>query len=99
MALRDKMATIIDMDIMNPYFRTRELTEIFAERGIEIIAPEGSFRYTELPMLSPKIMACLEDENRSVVIDVGGDPTGMKVFGRYKKILCQRGYDLRLVIF
>ncbi len=95
---QNKISTIIDMDIMNPYFRTRELTEKFFKQGIEVVAPEGAFRHTELPMLSPKIQARLKDTTKEIVIDVGGDSTGMKVLGRYKSILNQRGYDLRMVI-
>ncbi len=95
---KNKFSTLIDMDIMNPYFRTRELTDRFAKAGIEIVAPEGVFKNTELPMLSPKIQARLKDTTKDVVIDVGGDPTGMKVLGRYKSTLRQRGYDLRMVV-
>jgi len=98
LALSQKMSVVIDMDIMNPYFRTRELSDDFARRGVEVVAPEGAFRHTELPMLSPKIKARLEDADKKIVIDVGGDPTGMRVLGRYKKALRERGYDLRLVL-
>ncbi len=98
LAIKEKVAAVVDMDIMNPYFRTRELSDDFAQKGIELVAPEGAFRHTELPMLSPKIQACLDDVDKKIVIDVGGDPTGMKVLGRYKKSLQKRGYDLRLVV-
>jgi len=91
-------ATIIDMDIMNPYFRTRELQGEFASLGIEIIAPPGAFKNTEIPMLSPRIRGSLMDPKKDIILDVGGNPQGMKVLGRYKQIIKKRGYDLRLVL-
>ncbi len=98
LAYREGKSVIVDLDIMNPYFRTRELTERFAAIGIEVVAPEGSFRHTELPMLSPRIQAKIEEKDKMIIMDIGGDPLGMKVLGRYKKNLTNRGYDLRMVV-
>ncbi|MDY0320082.1 MAG: hypothetical protein RBQ67_08850, partial [Candidatus Cloacimonadaceae bacterium] len=50
-----KEVSLADMDVVNPYFRTRDVREEFATQGIEVIAPEGQFSHADLPMISPRI--------------------------------------------
>ncbi|HCX73286.1 MAG TPA: hypothetical protein DHM37_06165 [Candidatus Cloacimonas sp.] len=89
---------LADMDVVNPYFRSRDVREKFAEDGIEVIAPDGQYKHADLPMLSPRIMGAVEDTDSAVILDVGGDPAGCRVLGRYVEKIKQRGYHMQLVI-
>lgn len=89
---------LADMDVVNPYFRTRDVQDVFEQEGIEIIAPEGQFKHADVPMLSPRIKGAIENTNRTVILDVGGDPAGCRTLGRFADDIQKRGYHLIYVI-
>ncbi|PID29133.1 MAG: hypothetical protein CSB55_02140 [Candidatus Cloacimonadota bacterium] len=89
---------LADLDVVNPYFRSRDVRDKFAKEGIEVIAPEGEFSHADLPMLSPKIRAAIADRNKTVILDVGGDPAGCRTLGRFRKLIAERGYRMLQVI-
>jgi len=90
--------TLVDLDVVNPYFRSRDVRDKFAEEGITVIAPEGEFQHADLPMLSPRIMGAVQNYNETVILDVGGDPAGCRTLARYVDNIKKRGYKMRLVI-
>ncbi|MDP8220487.1 MAG: hypothetical protein P9X26_04025 [Candidatus Stygibacter frigidus] len=94
----DKPVTLVDLDVVNPYFRSREVREDFAHQGIMVIAPDGEYSHADMPMLSPRIMGAVEDYSRIPVLDVGGDPAGCRTLARYVQNINKRGYQLKVVI-
>lgn len=89
---------LADMDVVNPYFRTRDIQDVFAKEGIEVIAPEGQFKHADVPMISPRIKGAIVNTNKTVVLDVGGDPAGCRTIGRFVDEINKRGYKLIHVI-
>jgi len=89
---------LVDMDVVNPYFRSRDVREKFADDGIKVIAPEGEFKHADLPMISPRIMGAVQDLEHTVILDVGGDPAGCRTLARYVENAKKRGYEMHLVI-
>jgi len=96
--LPENKVVLADMDVVNPYFRTREVQEEFAKIGIEVIAPEGAFKHADLPMLSPSIKGAIENYEETVILDVGGDPVGCKILGRFQTEIETRGYQMLFVV-
>ncbi|MCL4516457.1 MAG: hypothetical protein M1379_12840 [Firmicutes bacterium] len=90
--------SLIDLDIVNLYFRSREVRGSFAQRGIKVISSVEKFEMADVPSLSPAISATLQDRGQAVVVDVGGDPVGATVLGRYNPYLKQRGYEFFMVV-
>jgi len=90
--------TLVDLDVVNPYFRSRDVREEFEKQGITVIAPEGEFQHADLPMLSPRIMGAVQNYNETVILDVGGDPAGCRTLARYVTNINKRGYKMHLVI-
>ena len=90
--------TLVDLDVVNPYFRSRDVREKFEEKGITVIAPDGEFKHADLPMLSPRIMGVVQNNNEVVILDVGGDPAGCRTLARYVANINKRGYEMHLVI-
>ena len=80
---KGKKVTLVDLDIVNPYFRSRDVRDKFAKEDITVIAPEGEFQHADLPMLSPRIMGAVQNYNKTVILDVGGDPAGCRTLARY----------------
>jgi ABC-type cobalamin/Fe3+-siderophores transport system ATPase subunit len=89
---------LVDMDVVNPYFRSRDVREKFDKVGIEVIAPEGEFSHADLPMLSPKIRSAILNKEKTVILDVGGDPAGCRTLGRFHRIIAERGYRMIQVV-
>jgi tRNA uridine 5-carbamoylmethylation protein Kti12 len=95
---KEKKVTLVDLDVVNPYFRTRDVRDKFAKEDITVIAPEGEFQHADLPMLSPRIMGAVQNYGETVILDVGGDPAGCRTLARYVTNIKNRGYEMHLVI-
>lgn len=93
-----KDVVLVDMDVVNPYFRSRDVREEFAGLGIEVIAPDGEFKHADLPMISPRIKGAIENYSKTVVLDVGGDPAGCRTLGRFVDAITLRGYEMHFVV-
>ncbi len=96
--LKGKKVILVDLDVVNPYFRSRDVQEKFAQEGIEVIAPEGENKYADIPMLSPRVMGAVQHHESTVILDVGGDPAGCRILARYVLNIKKRSYEMRLVV-
>ena len=77
---------VIDLDIVNPYFRSRERRDILKEAGVSVYGSAFDFEVTaELPALGATLRAPLEDENCRVIIDSGGNDIGALALNQFKK--------------
>jgi hypothetical protein len=90
--------SLADLDVVNPYFRIRDVRDTFLKEGIEVIAPEGQFKHADLPMISPRIKGAIDDKSRTIILDVGGDPAGCRALGRFVESATLRGYHMMHVI-
>lgn len=89
--------TIIDLDIVNPYFRTADLAGLFDEHGIRLIAPQFANTNLDIPSLSIDMAAVIDGCDR-LVIDVGGDDSGAAALGQYSTVLNSSGCGLYYVV-
>lgn len=94
----DREVILADLDVVNPYFRTREIRDKFAKIGIEVIAPDGAFSHADVPMISPRIMGAIQNYDKTVILDVGGDPAGCRTLARFVENIQIRGYEMHFVI-
>ncbi|MEA5002425.1 MAG: hypothetical protein VB081_02910 [Christensenella sp.] len=74
-----KQTTLVDMDVVNPYFRSAESEELLKEHGVRLIAPPYANTNVDVPVLSAEVMAAFESE--TAVFDAGGDPVGAAALG------------------
>lgn len=88
---------LIDLDIVTPYFRSRERAEAMRERGVEVVAPSIIGQHLDTPALTPQILGAIEQTGRAVVLDVGGDRQGARALGQYSAAIRQRGYVMHFV--
>lgn len=97
-ARKEKSVTVIDMDIVNPYFRVSEQRKALEAEGIELVAPVFSEAGTSLdvPSLTGRILPAIQDasDDHVVIIDVGGDDAGSVALGRYARAIEGHGYDM-----
>ena len=88
---------LADLDIVNPYFRSAERRQLMEEHGIRVIATSFS-GIIDVPAVSPEVMAIFDDSSYRGIIDLGGDPEGAHMLGRYENQLNREGYDLLCVV-
>lgn len=83
-----KKCTVIDLDIVNPYFRTADFEDLFSKNGITLKAPMYANSNLDIPALNISVKSIL-DGSDCVIIDVGGDDEGAKALGRYAKVISE----------
>lgn len=88
---------LADMDIVNPFFRSLDAKNQLEALGISLIAPVYANTNVDVPVIGPEIAAALRNQNRQVILDVGGDEDGARVLGRYFYEIPQHDYDMYFV--
>ena len=76
-------ATLVDLDIVNPYFRSGSKAEEMEAAGIRVLMPSFALSTVDIPALPPEIQSVFETPCDRVIFDVGGDDTGAAALGRY----------------
>jgi hypothetical protein len=90
--------TLVDLDIVNPYFRSADFAGLMEEQGIGMIAPVYAGSNLDIPALTAHLDVAIETE-RQLIIDVGGDDAGAAALGRYSgKIKASGGCDMLYVV-
>ncbi len=77
-------AAVVDLDIVNPFFRSAEQGAYLAARGVEMIAPPYALTGVDLPVLAADVLSVFERPSLYAVLDVGGDDAGAAALGRFK---------------
>ena len=91
--------TVADLDIVNPYFRTKDSRAELEEAGIRLICSEYANTNVDIPALPSDLYSITDDKSHHVVIDVGGDDRGALALGRIAPaILEENSYEMLLVI-
>ncbi|MBE6819814.1 MAG: hypothetical protein E7516_02010 [Ruminococcaceae bacterium] len=90
---------IADLDIVNPYFRSKDSEKQLEARGIHLISSEYANTNVDVPAMPSEAYSIIDDRTIKAVIDVGGDDRGALAMGRYAPaILGENDYEMLLVI-
>ncbi len=93
-----KKVSIADLDIVNPYFRTKDSEKELREKGIELISPRYANSNVDLPALPPESYRPVQDKSVFGVLDIGGDDRGAYALGRFADaILAEGNYRMAFV--
>lgn len=85
---------IADLDIVNPYFRTKDSEEQLKNSGIEVISLPFANTNVDLPSIPSNAYSLVEDRSKYAVIDVGGDDRGAYALGRFSaQIIKENNFD------
>lgn len=95
---RDKVS-VLDLDIVNPYFRTKDSIKEFERAGINLIASQYANSNVDIPALPQAIYSITDDKSINAVVDVGGDDRGALALGRLAPKIKEEGnFELLMVI-
>lgn len=98
LANQGKKACIGDLDIVNPYFRTKDSAEDLSNAGVELISPQFANTNVDLPALPAEAYRLVEDKSIFAIMDIGGDDRGAYALGRYAPtILAENNYRMAFV--
>lgn len=91
-----KSVAVVDLDIVNPYFRTADFRQFFEQKGIKLIAPDFANSNLDIPAISFDVEQLAANEDY-LIIDVGGDDAGATALGRYSEALSVYGDELEML--
>ena len=83
MARAGQKVSLVDLDNVNPYFRSGEKSPLLEKWGIEVHMPTFEGSTVDVPSLPASIQKVFVQKERQIIFDAGGDPTGASVLGRY----------------
>jgi hypothetical protein len=89
---KGKKTAIIDLDIVNPFFRTADARNTLEAEGIKVITPIYANTNVDVPSLPAEISGMFEDRSYNVIIDVGGDDLGARAVSRYRDQIVREDY-------
>lgn len=87
---------IADLDIVNPYFRTKDSKERLEAAGIELISPFFANTNVDLPALPAEVYSVVQNKSAHAVLDIGGDDRGAYALGRYRPYILEEN-DFEMV--
>ena len=83
LAKEGKKVCIADLDIVNPYFRTKDSAAVLDKAGIDLISPQFANSNVDLPALPAESYRLVQDLSTYGIMDIGGDDRGAYALGRY----------------
>lgn len=93
-----RAVSVVDLDIVNPYFRCREAREELEGFGIRVINPQGEYYAADLPIVLPEIRGAVLKGDGTLILDVGGDDAGARVLGSLADVFPAKSYTMLQVL-
>ena len=93
-----KSVVVADLDLVNPYFRTREARIPMEAMGIRVVLPDRQYLYADLPILTPAVADILRQPADVTILDAGGDDVGVTVLASLAAVLKDRPVRMLQVI-
>jgi len=91
--------SLADLDLVNPYFRSREARGVLEAAGVRVVAPAPRLEWSDLPILMPEVMGLLHPAPGACsLFDVGGDDVGSRVLASLRCALGAARYELWFVV-
>jgi hypothetical protein len=91
-----KRVVIADLDIVNPYFRTKDSAKVLRDAGVDLISPQFANSNVDLPALPAEAYRLVTDRSTYGIMDIGGDDRGAYALGRYVPAIVEEN-DYRMV--
>ena len=96
LAKEGKKVCIADLDIVNPYFRTKDSAKVLEEAGVHLISPQFANTNVDLPALPAEAYRLVTDKSIYGIMDIGGDDRGAYALGRYVPSILEEN-DYRMI--
>ncbi|MCX5773315.1 MAG: ATP-binding protein [Fusobacteria bacterium] len=94
----DEGICLVDLDLVNPYFRSREKTEVYKNLGIEIVSSDLEGEAADIPSISARIQKIFDTKNLKSIIDLGGDSMGATALRRFRESFIESEIEVWFVM-
>lgn len=98
MAAEGQRVMVADLDIVNPYFRSRERRDTLAQAGVQLISSSQACADADVPSLPAELLTIFENRDLRGILDIGGDPVGARVLARFRPKILAEDYQLIYVL-
>jgi len=89
---------IADLDLVNPYFRTREVRGLLEDMDIDVVLPDIKYMHADLPILTPAVAGIIQQPSELTILDAGGDDAGVTVLAALADHLSKKEVHMLQVI-
>ena len=89
---------IADLDLVNPYFRTREARGLLEDMGIDVVLPDIKYMHADLPILTPAVAGIIQQPSELTILDAGGDDAGVTVLAALADHLSKKQVQMLQII-
>ena len=89
--------TLVDLDVVNPYFRSADYVDVLTENGVRVVGPNFANTNLDTPSLPGAVRNVIAEGSR-VIVDVGGDDAGATALGVYSRTLADADPDVIYVV-
>lgn len=89
---------LADLDIVNPYFRSREKRALLEAAGVSLITSSPACSDADVPSLPAELLTILQNRDITGILDIGGDPVGARVLARFRPKLLEEDHQLIYVL-
>lgn len=96
-ARRGEDVSLVDLDVVNPYFRSADYADVLTENGVRVVGPNFANTNLDTPSLPAAVRSTIAEGSR-VIVDVGGDDAGATALGVYCRTLAEAEPDVVYVV-
>lgn len=98
LAAEREHVVLADLDMVNPYFRSRERRDTLEKAGVHLISSSQACSDADVPSLPAELLSIFENRDIRGILDIGGDPVGARVLARFQPKIVQEDYQLLYVL-
>lgn len=95
---QERRLMLADLDIVNPYFRSREKRDLLKAAGVELITSSQACSDADVPALPAELLTILQNRDITGILDIGGDPVGARVLARFRPQILEEDHQLIYVL-
>ena len=96
-ARRGEDVSLVDLDVVNPYFRSADYADVLTENDVRVVGPNFANTNLDTPSLPAAVRSTIAEGSR-VIVDVGGDDAGATALGVYYRTLAEADPDVVYVV-
>ncbi|MBN1332926.1 MAG: hypothetical protein JW971_04095 [Synergistales bacterium] len=93
-----RKVTIADVDIINPYFCIRQVSETLESQGYKVLMAPDKTKWSDMPIITAQVDWALSEQDSQLLLDIGGDSIGARALKQYERRIKNAGYLLIMVV-
>lgn len=96
--IKERNFCLLDLDVIKPYIRLRDVSDKIEQLGIKLLMPDESLRNADMPIVPGNMIKILTDPSYDLLIDVGGEERGCITIAQFKEYFDNADLSVHLVI-